>query len=431
MTILRPTLLSRLLSGAIALTALIACSSDNTTSSGTAQPDSTALHQDDQTTSLTTAQIQTVGIELGYITERNLSSSIHAYGMLRVPSSGRARASSLYGGVVQTLDLHVGDRVARGQVVATIVSPEFVTLQEDYLTLTEQILQAEQELERQRMLSEGKAGTGRNLQSAETNLRTLTARRAALGEKLRLIGISPASVSASRLRSSIPVISPISGVVSEIFATLGSYVDGSMPVLEIVDNGALHLDLQVFERDLPYVEVGQAVQFSLTNSTKQSYTARVYNIGASFEGDTKSVSIHCDIEGDKTGLIDGMNITGYILRDSLTVSAVPDEAIVETEGRYYIFALVDEDRDETTAHPKQHAHSEHIQHAHPHSHPDGDESRHDHPVYFRRVEVDRGATQLGYTAITPIITIDPSTPIVIRGAYFVNATMTTSSGHAH
>lgn len=413
------------------LTLLPSCGS-STSETARTTADTSARTPHPNVSVLTTAQVQTVGIELGQIAQRNLSSTIHAYGMLRVPSNGRARAASLYGGIVSTLDLHVGDRVRRGQTVAMISSPQFVTLQEEYLTLTERILQAEQELERQRTLAQGNAGTGRNLQSAETSLRTLTAQRSAISEQLRLIGIAPSSVTASRLRSSIAVTSPITGVVSEIYATLGSYVDGNSPVLEVVDNETLHLDLQVFERDLPHVRVGQSVQFALTNNSTRNYQARVYNIGATFEGDTKSISVHCDIEGDKTGLIDGMNITGYILTDTLAVAAVPDEAIVESEGKYYIYTLLGEESEHQSAgHPLEHSHSSGVTHAHPHQHPDGDESRHDHPVTFQRVEVARGASQLGYTAIIPVEPVAPNAPVVIRGAYFVHATFAPQAGHDH
>jgi cobalt-zinc-cadmium efflux system membrane fusion protein len=68
------------------------------------------------------------------------------------------------------------------------------------------------------------------------------------------MGINPNSVSNSNLRSALVVKSPISGTISNVFSKIGSYVDVSSPVAEIVDNNQLHLDLNVFEKDLPYAK---------------------------------------------------------------------------------------------------------------------------------------------------------------------------------
>jgi multidrug resistance efflux pump len=47
------------------------------------------------------------------------------------------------------------------------------------------------------------------------------------------------------------ITAPISGTISGITAQIGSYVDISSPVATVIDNGSIHLDLQVFEKDLP------------------------------------------------------------------------------------------------------------------------------------------------------------------------------------
>lgn len=68
------------------------------------------------------------------------------------------------------------------------------------------------------------------------------------------MGINPNSVSNENLKSILVVTSPIGGTVSNVFAKIGSYVDVSSPVVEIVDNGSLHLDLNVFEKIYPCLQ---------------------------------------------------------------------------------------------------------------------------------------------------------------------------------
>ena len=85
----------------------------------------------------------------------------------------------------------------------------------------------------------------------------------------------------------------------------------------------MHLDLQVFEKDLPQVKVGQTIHFTLTNNPTAEYDATVFSIGSSFENESKTIAVHCRVNGNKSGLIDGMNITGIVSLSNVTTPAVP------------------------------------------------------------------------------------------------------------
>lgn len=369
---------------------------------------------------LTDEQMKAVGIEIGSIEQKQLSATLKANGALRVPNSNKANATSMFGGVIKSLNVEIGDFVRKGQVIATISNPQFIQLQEEYLIINSRIEFAEQELVRQRELNDGNVGAKKNLQSATTELNTLRTRKASLQQQIQMMGINPASLSNSNLKSSLVVTSPISGTVSNVFAKIGSYVDVSSPIAEIIENTALHLDLQVYEKEIPLIKIGQKIDFVVTNNPNKTYSAEVYSIGSSFSGESKTIAVHSRITGDKTGLIDGMSITGTVSLDNVLSTAVPNEAIVNADGKYYIF-LVKEQEEE------------------PHDHKEGEEHDHNHDhgsekgTQFVRMEIVKGASQLGYTAITPVNEIPHGTHIVIKGAFFVNAKMndTGEHGHAH
>lgn len=371
---------------------------------------------------LTQDQINSVGITLGTIENKNLTASIKANGALRVPNNNKANATSLYGGVVKSLKVQLGDYVRKGQVIATIENPQFIQLQEEYLTIGSKITLADQELRRQRELQEGNAGALKNLQSATADMNALRARKASLQKQIQLMGINPAAINASTLRSSLTVTSPVSGTVSNEFAKIGSYVDVSSPVVEIVDNSLIHLDLQIFEKDLPMVKVGQIVNFTLTNNPTTSYTAKVFNIGSSFENESKTVAVHCAVTGNKTGLIDGMNITAMISIGNALTTAVPNEAIAEADGKYYIFAQTNKK-----------AEAEHVEVAESgEKHNEAQEKKiAANSMNFEKIEVSKGVSELGYTAITPVKEIPEGTKIVTKGTFFVNAKLNNSGEHEH
>ncbi|WP_028122613.1 efflux RND transporter periplasmic adaptor subunit [Epilithonimonas tenax] len=370
--------------------------------------------------SLTEEQMKAVGITFGKIEMKELTSTIKANGALRVPNNNKATITSMYGGIIKTLNVQIGDFVRKGQVIASISNPEYIQLQEQYLTVKSRIAFAEQEYRRQKELFDNDAGAKKNLQSSDAELKTLRTQLSSLQRQLQIMGINPENINNGNLRSGLVITSPISGTVSNISSQIGSYVDISSPVAEIIDNGSLHLDLQIFEKDLPKMKVGQIVHFKLTNNPETEYDAKIYSIGSSFENDSKTISVHCSVTGNKSGLIDGMNITGIVSLDKSTTPAVPNEAIVEADSKYFIFMKTEKKAEE-------HHEEEEGEHLNEKKIPEKEEKM----TNFEKIEVVKGSSDMGYTAITTVNEISANAEVVIKGAFFVNAKLSNSGEHEH
>ncbi|WP_369753574.1 efflux RND transporter periplasmic adaptor subunit [Flavobacterium sp. WC2409] len=364
--------------------------------------------------SLTAEQIKTVGIQYGTIEQKQLTATLQANGALRVPNNNKANATSLYGGVIKTINVQLGDYVKKGQLIATIANPQFIQLQEEYLSTSSKIIFAEQEVVRQKELNEGNAGALKNYQSANAELKSMRTRRASLQQQIQLMGINPNNLNNSNLRSSLSVTSPISGTISNVFSKIGSYVDVSSPVAEIVDNSQLHLDLNVFEKDLPMLKVGQIIHFRITNNSGQDYNAKVYSIGAAFENDSKSIPVHATVQGNKSGLIDGMNITAIVSLNDVTTNAVPNDAIVSADGKDYIFVVTNKKAEEEKPEEGEVAKETETK----------DKEQEPKNTNFEKIEVVKGVSNMGYTAITLVKDIPSNAKIVTKGAFFVNAKLT-------
>ena len=372
--------------------------------------------------SLTKQQMQAVGIVLAKVENKELSETIKANGLLRVPNNNKASVSTLFGGVIDKLNVQIGDYVNKGDVIAIISNSAFIEPQEAYLSVSSQITFARQEVERQIALNQGNAGAKKNLQSAEATLEALIAKKASLAKQLSLMGINPNTLSTQNLRSSIAVQSPLSGSVSELIAKIGSFVDPSLPVAEIVDNRSLHLDLQVFEKDLPKIKIGQTIHFTLTNNPTHEYDAKIFSIGSSFENDSKTIAVHASVIGAKQGLIDGMNITGIVSLSNRTTPAVPDEAIVSSQGKYYVFVVTDK---KPEMHEEDHVDGSHKKDAHLKN----EEAK--GSLNFEKIEVLKGTSDMGYTAVNFIQDLAENAQVVTKGAYFINAKLTNSGEHEH
>ena len=124
------------------------------------------------------------------------------------------------------------------------------------------------------------------------------------------------------------------------------------------------------------------------------------------------------VKGDKTGLIDGMNVTAVISLANATVPAVPSDAIVTVDGKDYIFMLVDEEplkpATDTAKHDAAEKHDEH-----------------EEGIQFERIPVAKGGSDIGFTEITLLKEIKKDAKIVTKGAFFVSAKMTNTEGHEH
>lgn len=346
------------------------------------------------TVSLTDAQMKTANIALGPIDEKNLKSSIKANGMLTVPNQNKALVTSVNNGVIKTLLIQPGNFVRRGQTIATIVNPDITQIQKELQMTNAQISLVEVESKRQQELVTGNAAPLKNLQRVNTELTSLRATQNALQKQLTAMGISIADVNKGDIITTMAVHAPISGTISSVSAQIGSNISPSTPIAEIVNNSQLHLDLFVYEKDLPKLRTDQIIHFTLTNNPGHEYDAKVYSIGTAFAGESKTIPVHAIVSGDKTGLIEGMNITAVISIGEAVVPAVPNEAIVTYHGQDYIFVLKDEKQSEKGI------------------------------MTFRRVEVIKGVSDIGFTEITLLEKLPAGKKIIIRGAFFANAKMT-------
>lgn len=396
--------------------AVLSCNSDQPASS--AKKDEHAHEHEEEeesnTVSLTQEQMAAINITLGGMEHKNLTTSIRVNGKLEVPNQNKASVTSLYSGVLQTLSVHPGSSVRKGQVLATVANTEFINVQQELISVNAQLKLAILEKNRQTELVAGNAAPLKNLQKAEADFNSLKAQQRALEQHLSALGIDPASVTRGHISSTLSITAPISGTISEIYAQIGSRVDAATPVANIVNNSSLHLDLFIYEKDLPSIKMGQIIHFTLTNNPGKEYDARIFSVGTAFANESKAIPIHAEVLNEKTGLIDGMGVTAIISIGSATRPAVPDEAIVTYAGKDYIFIQADK---------KDEAHHQHAEGEEEHQEEEG--------LSFERVQVVKGTSDLGFTEIHPVTPLPEQVKIITKGSFFVMAKMTNTGGHQH
>ncbi|UUC44771.1 efflux RND transporter periplasmic adaptor subunit [Flavobacterium cerinum] len=369
---------------------------------------------------LNEAQFKAAGVELGTYSLKNLSEVINANGYTKLPPQNQADVSVHLQGVVKTISVIEGQFVRKGQVLATIESPEFTKLQEAYLTSKSNLEFLSQEFERQKTLSEEEVNSKKVFQKTKAEYQIEKARYNSLKQQLNVLNIQSGSTAVA----TVPILAPISGYTTEINVKIGSNVEVGKPILSIVDNTKLHVDLLVYEKDLHKVKPGQTVQLVLTNQNNTAIRGTIFSVGKAFENETKSVAVHADINNEKNALIPGMYVNALIDIGTNAVNALPVEAIVKADGREFMFVL--EEGHEETAHDTEKGHS----HEDGHQHDDNEANN----FHFRRVEIKTGTSQLGYIHVTPLQKVASDAKIVLKGAYYIQSHLLKTEGgggHSH
>lgn len=367
------------------------------------------------TLELTDEQMKAVAIALGAVEQKNLRSVVRASGQLEVPPQNKAELTTLVGGVITKINVLEGGVVTKGQVLAMLENTEFLKIQQEYVGVKTASTFTEQEFQRQKDLAQGNAGTGKVFQQAEANFRVEKAKIAALEKQLEQLGIRPDEAMAGNFATQIALRAPISGTVSHITVKMGTFAEPARPLLEIVDNSQIHCDLLVYEKDLHKVKAGQKVNFVLTNQDSRQITGEIYGVNASFENEAKAVIVHARISGAQTkGLIPGMYVSGLIDVGNQSVAALPLDAVVQAEGKNYVFIV-----SEGEAHEEKGEAA-----ALGHEHADGEKERHEKgATHFQKVEVATGVSELGYVEIVPVGELPEGAKVVVKGAFYLLSKM--------
>lgn len=295
---------------------------------------------DFQNIPLSEKQVKAVDLKMGEAQEREMDAMLHVNGSLVLRAQDMGNVSSLMGGIVKNVYVMEGQMVSRGQVVATIENTDVVTLQREYYTAYKESEMARLELDRQKTLASAGAGIKKTLQMSEKNYKVAQANLLGTGRQLQQMGISTKEVAKGKFTTVFPLRAPISGTVSDMQASLGSYADMQTPLMKIRNNHAVECDLNVFEKDIAKVKVGDQVLVSLTNQPGVNVSGRVYGMNQYLNKGTKSVAVHVKLDAKRGAkLFEGMYVSGQIATGRQLCMTLPDKAIVSADGKQYVFAL--------------------------------------------------------------------------------------------
>ena len=320
----------------LSLLLLVSCA--NKESNEADQPESTGANsaQTEQMVSISDAQQKSVGIEVGTPAYENISGVLSLQGKIDVPPQSTISLSFPLGGYLKSTSMLPGMHVRKGEVLAELEDMQFIQLQQDYLTAREKLLLAESEFNRQRDLNASKASSDRVFQQARAEMETQRILASALGQKLEVIGIDPAKLKADKISKSVSIKSPINGFISKVNVNVGKYTAPTDMLFELVNPNDIHLVLNVFEKDLGALSVGQRVTAFTNGDPTKKFQAEIILITKSLDQD-RMAEVHCHFEKYSSTLVPGMFMNGEVSVSNKKALTVPEDALVRWENKFYVF----------------------------------------------------------------------------------------------
>ncbi|MBK8968595.1 MAG: efflux RND transporter periplasmic adaptor subunit [Lewinellaceae bacterium] len=400
-----------------------------------------------QEVALTSDQYKIAGIETSKVETRPLTGTVNVNGVLDVPPQNLVSISAPAPGFLKKSDLLQGSRVRKASGARRVVQPGIyhratncLEARQELIAARGQLEYAEAEYKRQEELARENVNAGKTLQAAKAQQTTLQARVAGLEAKtagqaarFKLLGIDPDRLSPGSFQSEIRIYSPTNGYVTEVNVNSGKYVGNTEVLFKIADTEHLHAELTVFEKDILKIKVGQKVRFTLANETKER-RATIYLFAREISPD-RSIRVHCHLDKEDTDLLPGMYFKATIETGASPVPALPEAAIVSSEGKDYIFVEEMEEAAGPEAHEHKKGEPAHDAEKEEHDHTKGETEKHGER-HFRMVEVRRGISDGGWVEVLLPEDFDLSNHrVVTKGAFYLlsasKAADEAEGGHAH
>jgi cobalt-zinc-cadmium efflux system membrane fusion protein len=295
---------------------------------------------------VTLEQFNAAKMKIGQMSSENFSDIIKTTGRFDVPPSNKAAVSAYFGGYVKQLELLPGERAVKGQVLFTLENPAYIEIQQAFIEIQGNLANLKSDYERQKSLTADNVSSQKKYLQAEADYKSAIARHESLKMRLGLMNIDPTLVTAENMTSVISVKAPISGYITAVNASKGMFLNPSDIAITITNTDHLHIELNVFEKDLFKLKVDQEMRFRMQGDTR-TFQASINLINKEVDLETRSVLVHCHLndESEAENFIPGMFVEAEILTSTATQIALPDTAIAEIDNVHYVLLVKNQSND--------------------------------------------------------------------------------------
>lgn len=271
---------------------------------------------------LTAAEARRIGVTFAPVTLAPIGREIRTVAQVTYDETRVTTMSPKIDGWVEALYVNfVGQPVSAGQPLLSVYSPTLVA--------------AQQELLLARNLSQSLADASSDARQGATDLRAAARRR------LEYWDISDAQIArierTGEVQKTLTLRSSVNGVVIDKNVLKGQKIMGGEALYKVADLSTVWIEGEVFERDLPAVRVGSAVNVELEALPGERRTGRITYLYPTLNAEARTARVRVALPNPGMRLKPGMYATIFIEGASQSAISVPRSAVLSTGERNIVF----------------------------------------------------------------------------------------------
>ncbi len=259
---------------------------------------------------------QLIGVKTAKVERRRVNKTIRAVGLVGYDETKLATVTLRYSGWIEKLFVnYTGQLVQKGEPLATIYSPDLVPAQNEYLIALDAAERAKQ------------GGRSEDIRGAEGLLAAARAKLALYdltGEQIAELGKSRTP------QTYVTLHSPIKGYVTQRNVVKQSFMAMGQELYEISDLSTVWVNADVYEYEIPQVQLDQEAVFELLYEPGMPYRGKVIFIFPFLDKETRSVRVRLEFPNPDLKLKPQMYGNATIMVDLGDQLVVDDSAIMFT-----------------------------------------------------------------------------------------------------
>jgi cobalt-zinc-cadmium efflux system membrane fusion protein len=245
-----------------------------------------------------------------------------------------ARIFPMVSGSVRAVPVKLGDHVSKGQVLATLGSPEMANFDKDAISSSAELRNAERSLKLAEDMYKSGLSSARDLEEAKNNFLVKQAEDKRSRAVLNLNGGST--------NGSYTLRSPISGFVIEknLNNNMAIRPDNSQSLFTVADLSTVWGVINIYESDISSIQQGDAVKISILSYPDKVFTGKIDKIYNVLDPDSKVMNARVSIPNPGLLLKPGMMATVQIsAKTNNDLPSVNINNIVFDENKNYVLVL--------------------------------------------------------------------------------------------
>lgn len=272
---------------------------------------------------LTDTQIKLANITTQTVKEQNIGQTLPINARLVANEELTEMISTRAAGRIERLYFkETGKTVQKGEALYDLYSETLLTLQREYLLAKAQF---------------------EKLGKQEVRYKSILK---ATEKKLLLYGLTSTQLkhltSSDNLQAKITFVSPASGIIKEISAAEGQYVNEGALLYQIENTNQLWVEAELYPEETRYVKRGDRIKVEISSFENESIEATINFLNPEFKANTQVTMLRATVSNTNLQWKPGQSAQVILQHSAKKAIAIPVDAVIRDERGTHVYVQTDQ-----------------------------------------------------------------------------------------